>query len=308
MSTKNRYNQLKDRYNTTNPKGVDGVGNTSYFYYENKLFNMIYSTVKFDNLPELWDEEYIKEAIFRNKGLVVATETSAGLAALESGYSGYNILGRPTDFIITNAVLGTLQGKMGVDGYPLYIGIRNNRYITTRALVNRYAQLLATVDGSINTTLLNSRVSLVFNVSSDAQAQSALYMYDKVSQGEPVVVVRQIGDETLDPVLFNNVKNTYVGNDLLLTKRTILNEFMSEIGINNNDVLKKERLISDEANSNLGELNSNITSWMDNLKKCINDINNAYGLSITVDFNHDVVGIIDKHIKDTEGEDEVQFD
>ena len=294
MSKQNkRYKNLVNNYNSTKPNTVDGICNTSFFYYYDKLMNMIYSIFDFD-LPEDWDVSYFKETLFTH-GLLMTVDTSAGIVALRSGYNGVNIYNHPTNFVIANPVLGNLEGMIGVDGQPIFLGMRNHSFINCVDLVTRYAQLLASVDGSLNTSLINSRVAQVFTASNMTQLKSAQKMYDDISMGKPAVFLRDMGDDNINHTLFNNVKNTYIGNDLLLTKRTILNEFMTEIGINNNDVLKKERLISDEANSNAGELNANICTWYNNLKKCIDKVNTFYGLNIGFDYNHSVVGVIDQH-------------
>lgn len=298
MAKDKEFETLVNNYNSTKPKKVNGTQNTSYFYYYNKLMNMVYSVFEF-KLPEDWDTDYFKENLFKH-GLLMVVDTSAGVVALRSGYSGVNIYNHPTDFIITNPVLGGLEGKIGVNGQPIYLGMQGHKFVNADGLVSRYAELLANVDGSINTSLMNSRVAQVFTASNVTQLKAAQKMYDEISEGRPAVFLRQIGDDNIKNTLFNNVKNTYIGNDLLITKRTILNEFMTEIGINNNDVLKKERLISDEANANSGELNANIYTWYANLKKCIDKVNEVYGLGIGFDYNHAVVGIADEHTEETE--------
>ena len=92
------------------------------------------------------------------------------------------------------------------------------------------------------------------------------------------------------PVIFiNNVKNSFIGIELLEVKRSILNEFMSEIGINNANTQKRERLITGEVDSNKAELSANIYVWYENLKTCIDKVNNKYNLSIIFDYNYDVL-------------------
>lgn len=296
----NGYDTLVRNYNSTKPRKVNGTQNTSYFYYYKKLMNMIYSIFKFE-LPEEWDISYFKENLF-NYGLLMVIDSSFGVVALRSGYSGINIYNHPTNFIISNPVLGGLEGEIGKDGEPIFLGMQGGHYINCVDLVTRYAELLANVDGSLNTTLINSRVAHVFQADSTTQLKSMQKMYDEITQGNPAVFMRDTVDDGTSHTLFNNVKNTYIGNDLLLTKRTILNEFMTEIGINNNDVLKKERLISDEANSNAGELNANIYTWHENLKKCIDKVNDRYGIDIGFDYNHDIVGVKDEHTQVQESE------
>lgn len=84
--------------------------------------------------------------------------------------------------------------------------------------------------------------------------------------------MKNIGKDN-DSGYFLNVKNTYIGNDLLLTKRSIMNEFLTEIGINNANTDKRERLNSDEVNANNSEVRCTIVRYIDSLNECAKRIN-----------------------------------
>lgn len=283
------FNDYVKRVEKTHPKTVEGTYNSSYHYYYDKLMKMVYTIFKFDNVPEEWNMPYFKEKLFNN-GVVAVVDTSAGILPLECQTTGINVWGQATDFIITNVVLGTLQGKIGKDGELIYFSMVQNMYQSMARLVGRYAELLANIDASINTTLMNSRVAQIFEASSNAQMKTMEKVYDQISSGKPAVFIRKNTEEGFDHAIFNNVKNTYIGNDLLITKQTIFNEFKTEIGINNSNTQKRERLISAEVESNDAELNSNIYEWHDNLVDCFDRVNKMFNLNIAVDFNNDVVG------------------
>lgn len=278
------------KYMTREPKSVEGLNNTSYFYYYDKLMKMIYTIFKFDNVPPYWNMPYFKEKLF-NRGVLAVVDTSAGVLPLECSYDGINIWGMPVYFNINNVVLGNLRGKIGEDGELIYFSVVENTYKSMVQLVDRYASLLANIDGSLNTTLINSRVAQVFEASSNAQLKAMEKVYDQISNGKPAVFVRKNGEEPFEHAIFNNVKNTYIGNDLIITKQSIFNEFKSEIGINNSNTQKKERLITSEVENNKEELNSNIYEWYYNLSDCINKVNTMFNLNISVSFNENVVNV-----------------
>ena len=278
------------KYMTREPKSVEGLNNTSYFYYYDKLMKMIYTIFKFDNVPPYWNMPYFKEKLF-NRGVLAVVDTSAGVLPLECSYDGINIWGMPVYFNINNVVLGNLRGKIGEDGELIYFSVVENTYKSMVQLVDRYASLLANIDGSLNTTLINSRMAQVFEASSNSQLKVMEKVYDQISNGKPAVFVRKNGEEPFEHTIFNNVKNTYIGNDLIITKQSIFNEFKSEIGINNSNTQKKERLITSEVENNKEELNSNIYEWYYNLSDCINKVNAMFNLNISVSFNENVVNI-----------------
>lgn len=278
------------KYMTREPKSVEGLNNTSYFYYYDKLMKMIYTIFKFDNVPPYWNMPYFKEKLF-NRGVLAVVDTSAGVLPLECSYDGINIWGMPVYFNINNVVLGNLRGKIGEDGELIYFSVVENTYKSMVQLVDRYASLLANIDGSLNTTLINSRMAQVFEASSNSQLKVMEKVYDQISNGKPAVFVRKNGEEPFEHAIFNNVKNTYIGNDLIITKQSIFNEFKSEIGINNSNTQKKERLITSEVENNKEELNSNIYEWYYNLTDCINKVNAMFNLNISVSFNENVVNV-----------------
>lgn len=278
------------KYMTREPKSVEGLNNTSYFYYYDKLMKMIYTIFKFDNVPSYWCMPYFKEKLF-NRGVLAVVDTSAGVLPLECSYDGINVWGMPVYFNINNVVLGNLRGKIGEDGELIYFSVVENTYKSMVQLVDRYASLLANIDGSLNTTLINSRIAQVFEASSNSQLKAMEKVYDQISNGKPAVFVRKNSEEPFEHAIFNNVKNTYIGNDLIITKQSIFNEFKSEIGINNSNTQKKERLITSEVENNKEELNSNIYEWYYNLNDCISKVNAMFNLNISVSFNEDVVNV-----------------
>ena len=278
------------KYMAREPKSVEGLNNTSYFYYYDKLMKMIYTIFKFDNVPSYWNMPYFKEKLF-NRGVLAVVDTSAGVLPLECSYDGINIWGMPVYFNINNVVLGNLRGKIGEDGELIYFSVVENTYKSMVQLVDRYSSLLANIDGSLNTTLINSRMAQVFEASSNSQLKVMEKVYDQISNGKPAVFVRKNGEEPFEHAIFNNVKNTYIGNDLIITKQSIFNEFKSEIGINNSNTQKKERLITSEVENNKEELNSNIYEWYYNLRDCISKVNAMFNLNISVSFNENVVNV-----------------
>lgn len=287
----NDFNAFVKEVNKINPKNVEGLNNSSYFYYFYKLYKLLSSVFTFDSLPDTWDESYLKDGFILHSPICV-TDTEYGVIPLMSGYSGLNYFNQPTDFIISNPVIGNKQGKINEDGVMVYLDKWNGHYKSLDDVISRYAVLLSEIDGSLNTTLINSRVAHIFTAHSNAQLKKMEKVYDKISNGEPAVFIQNNTDENLDHAVFNNVKNTYIGNELLLTKRTIYNDFLSEIGINNSNTDKKERLITSESDSNMNELYANIYTWDTNLKTCFKKINEMYNIDVGYHLNSAIISTL----------------
>lgn len=285
----NSFNNLIAEYLTPNPKTVEGLNNSSYFYYRDVLYNKIHSLFKFSNFPDNWDINYFLDILYRN-GFIGVVQKNSSVWALECGFSGINVYNNPTHINIANPVLGMFDVEIGIAGELIYFNRIDGRFKGMSELVTRYALLLAQCDASINTTLMNSRVAHVFEGETDAEVQSYKKMYDDVSAGKPAVFIKKGKSMRESNLNFLNVKNTYIGNDILITKRTIMNEFLTEIGINNANTDKRERLNTDEVNANNSEISANVIIWYDTLKGCIDKVNKLFNLNIQITINDHITG------------------
>lgn len=270
-----------------NPKSVNDMTNNSFFYYQFQLMTKLKSVLTIDGYPKNWNIDNMWDVILKN-GYIPIVSTDLGTLALEGGFYGQNMYYMPTNVIVNNPVLGNINRVIGEDGELLYINYEYNTFQGVMPLINRYAVLLANIDCSLNVSLMNSRVAHIFEAESDAEVKTLQKMYDDVSKGNPAVFLKK-GTRSLpssnENTSFLNVKNTYIGNDLLLTKKTIMNEFLTEIGINNANTDKRERLNSDEVNANNTEVRCTIMRYIDSLNECAKKINENSNFSDITNLN-----------------------
>jgi hypothetical protein len=71
-----------------------------------------------------------------------------------------------------------------------------------------------------------------------------------------------------------------VADDVQILKRKIVDEFLTEIGINNTNLDKRERLTDDEVNANDQEVIANIQHWIDNVNRGVKRANELFDLNI----------------------------
>lgn len=271
----NGFTELVRGFFHHNPKSVNDMTNNSFFYYQFQLMTKLKSVLTVEGYPNNWNIDNMWDVLLTN-GYIPIVKTDIGTLALEGGFYGQNMYYMPTNVLVNNPVLGNIDKKIGEDGELLYLNYEYNKFQGVMSLINRYAVLLANIDCSLNVSLMNSRVAHVFEAETDAQVKSLQKMYDDVSKGNPAVFLKKglkpLGADK-DGGYFLNVKNTYIGNDLLLTKRSIMNEFLTEIGINNANTDKRERLNSDEVNANNSEVRCTIMRYIDSLNECARKIN-----------------------------------
>ena len=293
------FNNLVSDFLAPYPKNVSGLNNTSYLYYRNQLYLKVFSIFDFKNIPQTWDIDYIYDNLFKNGFLTVFEENGVNYC-LNCGVSGINVYNRPTDVIVSNPILGNINKKIGNDCELLYFNFINGCMSSIEPLIKRYALLLAQCDGTLNTTLMNSRVAHIFECENDGDLRTMQKIYDDVTSGRPCAFIKKGKDPLNNGIIkdFLNVKNTYIGNDILLTKRTILCEFLTEIGINNANTQKRERLNSDEVNSNNNEIMCLISVWLNTMQRCLEKINTMFNLNVNVEFNKDIINIYKKEVEE----------
>lgn len=283
-----KNDMLRD-FMTTQPKNVD-PGSTSFMYYVRALFRKAMSIYEFKNIPENWDFDYFL-SILLSQGFITVTDTPLGVVPLRCGISGINVYNNPTTVIIANPVLGSLERT--IDENCTLIKIAYD-YRGIMDIVYRYATLLSECDSSISVNLMNSKVAFIGLVESKAQANSMKAMYDMISKGEPAVFVKgsQINSDT---ILYNHVKENFVAGDIQILKRKIMSEFLTEIGVNNANTDKKERLTDNEVEANDSEIQLNAGYWLDNIKEGLEKTNKMFNLNLTVNLKdtYNTEGVID---------------
>lgn len=267
---------LRD-YFSINPKKVD-PNSTTYWYYMDMLFRKAMSIYEFENIPKTWDYDYFLSVLL-SQGFVTVTDTALGVIPLRCGLSGINVYNHPTTVIIANPVLGNLERTIDED--CTVIKMSHTYRSDIMPICNRYATLLSECDSSISVNLMNSKVAFIALCSNKQVAQSMKLMYDQISKGEPAVFVK--GDQINgDNILYNHVKENFIAGDVQLLKRKLMSEFLTEIGVNNANTDKRERLTDNEVEANDAEIQLNAGYWFDNIKEGIEQTNKMFSLDISV--------------------------
>jgi hypothetical protein len=272
------FQDLLNDFFARKPKDVDGVANTSTIYYRDYLLKKVLSRFEFGGIPSFWDMDYFLEILFL-EGHLAITDTAMGILPFKCGCTGIGVFEQPTEVIIANPVLGSFRRTIDVD--CALVKLQYN-YQGIGWMINRYSALLAMCDSGIAVNLMNSKAAYVFKAGSKAQAATIQKMYDDITMGKPAVFVGENGALNSENVYTMPVKQNFVADDIQLLKRKILNEFLTEIGINNTNLDKRERLTDDEVNANNDEVSANIQHWLDNITDGLNRANKLYNLGLSV--------------------------
>lgn len=254
--------------------------------YVNWCFKKLFGAFEFGGVPDSWDYDYFLTNLFIT-GYVAITDTPIGVIPLRCGITGINVFDHPTRAIFANPVLGNFERELYGDDTAISCALVKLQYNYggVMPLINRYATMLSLCDNSIAVNLRNSKVAFIGFVSSKQQAATMQKMYKDIDDGKPAVYVKK-DDITTDDILYNRVKESYIANDIQLLKQSIKNDFLTEIGLNNANTDKRERLVVDEVNANNTEIRANVQHWIDTINEGLRRANSLFGLSLSCKLRH----------------------
>lgn len=269
------------QYWVQQPGTVEGQNTSATLYEKRYLYQLIFSRFKF-SLPKDWDLNFFRYWLFSWGSIAVIYTREYGWICAPYSVSQINMYWNPKEIVVTNSYI--TNPKYGVIGVNSGIIKLFDDYGGLDDIVRHYAVKLAQIDRSIDVNLMNSNVTMYFEARNKKHAQEIKDLYAQSTQGEPLVVANEsvTKGKQID-TLYKDIKTTYIVNDLLQSKRTIINEFLTKIGIANANYDKRERLNSDEVNQNNEETKAMITVIYDNIKEGIAEINAISGLGITVE-------------------------
>ena len=274
------YEDLVAQYLSLDPKTVEGLNNSSVlWYYTNWCSRKVYGVYEITGMPDTWDIDYVYQRLFLD-GHFCITDTAMGVLPLRCGFSGVNVFEHPTRCVIANPVLGSFERTIGED--CALIKLQSN-YVGIWDIINRYAVLLSMCDSSIAVNLMNSKVAAIFGAETKQEAETYKQMFDQINQGRPgVFVANNLVQRLSDRLVFNRVKEAYIADKVEDLKQQLINDFLSDIGINNANTEKRERLVSNEVMSNRQEVRSGAESWIRNVKEGFREANRLYGLNLDI--------------------------
>lgn len=221
-------------------------------------------------IPENWDRDFFLFCLYENGVVCVLNTPEFGVIPQPCGLAGYNVFYNPARCLVTNPLLGTKDLKIGKDCeiiklQPDFGGICDT--------VNYYAELLALATESVEMNLINTKSARVFGAKTKAIAESYKKMTDKIMSGEPAVFVSKDLFNEDGSLAFqdftDSVTSTYITDKLLNDIATIFAKFDTEIGLNNANTEKKERLIVSEVESNNEAIKARPALWLESIKKGI---------------------------------------
>lgn len=283
------YYDYQNAYDSVlQPSTVHVHDNALSRYFKRYLLMLAISVFKW-NIPDTWDYDYFIYVLFCMGHIAIINTDKYGVVPQHCALSGYGVFYQPTTALIANPLLqGRKELRIGVQTEIIKL---NLDYTGILDMINYYGDLMALAAETSGTNLLNCKLAYLFAAGSKGAAESFKKLYDQVASGEPAAVFdKDLLDEDgkLKVEFFiQNLKQAYIAGDILNDLKKIEREFLTKIGIPNSNTEKKERLITDEVNSNEIQTKSLASLWLETMQDGCKRVNRMFNLNISVKFRFD---------------------
>ena len=252
-----------------------------YDYYKMLALNMF----TWENLPETMDSRYIENALYENGLCLVNDDKDLGLISVPCSFgANMNINGESTEVITSGYNYVKTIKYINNDNCVL---IRNNDLAkATRDYIANYAERMLEVEMCIRANINQQKFPWFINATEKTK-KSLQLIFDKVENFEPFILAnREIMGEA--PLEVLTMSTPYVADKLNSYKYELEREILSFLSLNNN-FEKKERLLTDEVNSNNDFIHTNaMLMYKVRLQAC-EQINKKFGLNVRVLPNKEMI-------------------
>lgn len=253
------------------------TNNLNYSMYEQRLTELALSCFEWVNLPETIDPTFLELTLFNNGSVVFFKDEILGYLALPVTNAGpLNIYKLPTKRMAyaSNGFHMELTEKDSVI-------IFNNKLKTNSVLdVEMFSKRLWNYDRIIDTNI-NAQKTPILIGCDENERLTMENIYMQYDGNEPVIFGRN-DLKSNNPLTVLKTDAPFVADKIYDMKTKLWNEALTYLGISNTQVSKKERLIRDEVQRDLGGVFANRFSRLDTRKKACEEINRMFNLNIDV--------------------------
>lgn len=254
----------------------------TYLQYVNRLTELSISMFDWKNLPETIDARFLELALF-NDGMAVFFKDEV------MGYLGLQVMIGGTLDVYRIPITRTAFAQ---NGYQMKLGqsnsviIFNNMLHTNSILdVQEMSKRLYEIQRTIDVNVIQQKTPKIITCTEN-QRLVMKNLYAQYMGNEPFI----FGDKNLDLSGIKTFDTTspYVADKLYDLKTQYWNEALTYLGISNVNTVKKERMITDEVQRNLGGTIASRYSRLFMRQQACEQINKMFGLNISVDYREDM--------------------
>lgn len=254
----------------------------TYLQYVNRLTELSISMFEWKNLPDTIDARFLELALF-NDGMAVFFKDEV------MGYLGLQVMiGGALDVYripITRTAFAQNGYQIKLDTSNSVIIFNNMLHTNSILDVQEMSKRLYEIQRTIDVNVIQQKTPKIITCTEN-QRLVMKNLYAQYMGNEPFI----FGDKNLDLSGIKTLDTTspYVADKLYELKTQYWNEALTYLGISNVNTVKKERMITDEVQRNLGGTIASRYSRLFMRQQACEQINKMFGLNISVDYKEDM--------------------
>lgn len=257
------------------------MNNRTYMQYYDRLTELSISMFEWKNLPGTIDPRFLELTLFSDGMSVFFRDETLGDLALQCMISGQLDVYR----IPINRVAYATNGyRRNLDNTNSVIIFNNMLHTNSMLDVEMFSRRLYNLDRAIDVNA-NAQKTPVLIQCEENQRLTMKNLYEQYDGNQPFI----FGDKALNTNALKVLKTDapYVADKLYELKTQIWNEALTYLGISNTNIMKKERMITDEVQRNQGGVIASRYSRLESRKQACKKINEMFGLNIDVEYRED---------------------
>ena len=275
------------------------LNNQSYIDYLERMKKICLSMFEWQNLPTSMNARFLELCLYYNGQAALLYDDDYGYINTMCADGGYiNIYGLPTELNCYSYRFNQRRSLYMTDtgeekGKECILVMNNYQRVPTASTINLFAYRLAEAQRTADVNIKAQRTPLL--ITTDQKQYFTLKkMYEEYDGNTPAIFADK---NVITPDALKSLKTDapFIAQDIMDYKREVWNEFLTFMGISNLSE-KRERMISNEVDSNNELINLNLQALLIPRKEACKQFNEKYGLmgdkAIDVKVRSDLYNIV----------------
>lgn len=275
------------------------MNNQTYIDYLERMKKICLSMFEWQNLPTSMNARFIEMCLYYNGQAALLYDDDYGYINTMAADGGYiNIYGLPTELNCYSYRFNQRRSLYMTDtgeekGKECILVMNNYERVPTAATTTLFATRLAEAQRTADVNIKAQRTPILLTTD-QKQLFTLRKMYEEYDGNTPAIFADK---NVITPDALKAIKTDapFIGREIMEYKTEIWNEFLTFMGISNLSE-KRERMVSNEIDSNNELVNLNLQALLIPRKEACRQFNEKYGLmgdkAIDVKVRSDLYNIV----------------
>lgn len=269
------------------------INNETYIDYLNRFKTVALSMFEWVNLPSSMNAQWLEKCLYYNGQATLLKDKNYGFINTNCCSNGnINLYGYPTSLncysfdyqttrkLYTGLIENLSDLQKNQRQYYECILVQNNwDRVPTATSMELFAYRLYEAERTCDVNIKAQKTPILLLID-EKQRLTMMNLYNQYNGNQPFIFgdKQNLAENVIRAI---NTEAPFVADKIMEYKKEIWNEALTFLGINNIMVDKKERLITDEANSNNELINLNLQARLAPRKEACRQFNEKFGFTGT---------------------------